>query len=66
MTAGKRRGAIELFRNEHTREAVRERQARQGPAEIGAFEALVRQPVRAADEEREIAPVRLPGFQLCG
>src|SRR5207245_2558489 len=46
-------GAVELFEDNKTSEAVRQRQATERPDEVGATDELARQTVGAADRESD-------------
>ena len=58
-------GAIQLLGKQHARKTMRQRELRQGQREVGAPPHGVGHAVRTADDETEIAPVRLPGRQAC-
>ncbi len=59
-------GPVELLRQQHPREAVRQRQVRQRPDEVRASSARVIDAIRSAYDKCEVQPAILPFSQFSG
>src|SRR5688572_27255904 len=55
LTAQDRERAVDLLEQDQARQAVRQRHRRQAEAERGARRELAREPLRAANRERDVA-----------
>ncbi len=60
MPGLQRPGSVKLFRQHDPGESVRQRKRRQGPGEVGSLTARVGYAVRTADDQAQVATVRLP------
>src|SRR6185312_11719480 len=58
--------AIDLLRQHDARQRMRQREARKGQGHVASLQNLSREPVGAAYEEREVAPVAHPPAEPVG